>query len=185
MVVVATILSVLGVFLAFAWVWLHDPAVIAPALLMVALHSAILVGLFIWGRTAEGTRVYGALGGLASWALMTSGVVFALTILGFLPQASKWAKPALTVAIVAMVWCLGALSMRAPRNRFLGFRTPRTLANETTWSRLNKRHGRRLKIASAAGLLGLFAGDFGPLVALLPALVVALGFLIDERHGCP
>jgi hypothetical protein len=89
-------------------------------------------------------------------------------------------------AIPALIFFFGAIPLTLgmiPRNRFYGFRTKRTLADDAVWYRVNRVAGFGITIASAiygaVAMADPYNGDFSVWLVHLAAfaipLVVALG----------
>jgi uncharacterized membrane protein len=153
------------------------------AALLAALASAFAVAFAIWARSARGRSVAEALGAHCNWLML--GCSFVLWCAAFFMilddgRLDTIGNASITASLVALMWLLGSASQRVPRNRLLGFRTRRTLADDATWRSVNTRHGGRLRAAAFFGMVGVITPPYGPLVALLPAVMVGLFFLAEE-----
>lgn len=145
------------------------------------LATLTTVGLYLWSRTVTGQLVATEIGILLGCFSLAVGGLFAICImlLGLQGHEERLTQ-GLVILFGVLTWLLGAMSMQSPRNRLLGFRTLRTMKNDETWALVNRRFGRWLKILSPISLIGLWAGRHGPLVAILPAILVGVIFLLDE-----
>jgi hypothetical protein len=150
---------------------------------LAATASAVPIAFAIWGRRPWGVKAAEALGGQWESLMMACSAVLCLTafflVKGDVPFGVV-ANGVLAAALSGLVWLLGAVSERVPRNIFIGFRTRRTLSDDAAWKDANLRHGRRLRFASPVGLLGILIPPYGAVVAMLPAVVVGILFLLED-----
>lgn len=142
------------------------PLVMAGVLLMfVALPRISPKGFEVDGRS----RAYAAI------VLATTAFLFVLHVTVLLISMGVGIPMAavMPVLIGAMLAGLGNYLSKVPRNFFIGFRTPWTLADEDVWFRTHRLGGRTFV---AAGLLLMLAGPFlsdTSALAFVPALIVA------------
>ncbi|WP_269285250.1 SdpI family protein [Sinorhizobium psoraleae] len=166
---------------------LAQDARVAEAVLLTVLALFIMGLMGLWLNSSTGATVFRALG----WRcrlLQFSIVALLSTVAGLLlfvgPVLKSWHYGILTAEIGVLLLAGGLASMVAPRNRIIGFRTPRTLASDETWRVENRIWGRRLAMSSLVAFLAAFAGSWGPLLLVGVALTIGISFLIDDwRRG--
>lgn len=148
---------------------------------LCVLSTLVIIGLYLWSRTITGQLVATTIAPLFGCFSLTVSGLFAICIMLVGTQGHEdQLTHGLVILISMLTWLLGAMSMQSPRNRLLGFRSLRTLTDDKTWVLVNRRFGRWLKILSPVSLIGLWAGRHGPLVAIIPAILVGIMFLLDE-----
>jgi uncharacterized membrane protein len=168
-----------------------NPASQAPtpawlaAIAMTILALATVLGMDRWQRRGRGADVARTLGW--RYVLLTVSLIAVPVTLSalFLFSGKAIGQPGLSVIVgelTLLQFIMGIASMSAPRNGLLGFRTPRTLADDSSWRKANRHWGRRLAAASPLAMAGLAAGQWGPLVAWLPAAVIGIAFLIADAR---
>ncbi|WP_041375493.1 SdpI family protein [Polymorphum gilvum] len=163
-----------------------DGEIAASLGVLAATGIAIVVALRLWALRL-GRAAVAPVALRFDAMLVAIGLVFAASQYALAVGGGVWSAPAgrwTVIALALLVFCLGWVSAGIGRNRFVGFRTPRTLADDAAWRAANQRFGRALMLLSPASLLGLFAGGgWGPAIALLPAFVVAVAFLVSDRRA--
>jgi hypothetical protein len=171
------------------WAGLVDASgwrtVIGAALLCV-LASVMALAMAAWRASAEGRRASASLGALYPVLMVYVSVTLSAAAVVTLQAdgaPGRVGQSLLVLLLAGLVWLLGRISRKVSRNRLIGFRTARTLADDQTWAEVNARWGRRLEIASVFSLLGLLAGRYGLLVALLPAVIIGWAFVLTELRA--
>lgn len=158
---------------------------VAESVLLGCLSLFITVKMSHWLNSSSGAPLFRALG-WRSRLLQFSIVAVLSTVSSLLlfagPNLKSWHYGILTAELGMLLFASGLASMVAPRNRVLGFRTPRTLADDETWRIENEVWGRRLAQSSPLALIAAFTGHWGPLLVAGIALVIGVLFLLDDRR---
>lgn len=151
---------------------------------LLCLVGSIMLGSWTWWlQSARGNRTARALGSIRwIFSAYTSLIWSLLAVMVLLcgDQACDIGQGLLVILLAGLVFLLGKMSMRVPMNRLIGFRSKRTLSDERTWLTANRKYGRLLCFSGFVSLLGLLAGPYGPVVALIPPLIVGIAFLIED-----
>lgn len=158
---------------------------VAGAVLLTCVALFIIGMMARWLNRPNDAPLFRALGWRCRLLQFSIVAIFA-TIAGLMlfigPTLNAWHYGILSSELGLLMLAAGLTSMVAPRNRVLGFRTPRTLANDETWHLENRVWGRRLALASLLAPLAAFTGAWGPLLVAGIAFIVGIWFLIEDRR---
>lgn len=77
-------------------------------------------------------------------------------------------------ALAILFFSIGVLISHAPRNFFIGIRTPWTLSSDVVWEETHRVGGTAFKIAGGVILLGVIFPNAFPYIILIPLLGAAL-----------
>lgn len=184
LLVIFVLICLAPLAVAITWpAWQAAEPAWTSSLIMTGLGLMIIFGMVRWSRFGQGAKVARVLGWRYTFLIITSiAVTTTLTVL-FLFAESEIGNTGIMILICEMAllqFVCGLASIIAPRNRLLGFRSPRTLLDDEAWRIANQRWGRLLMIVSPLALVGLVAGSAGLIVAMLPALIVGIAFLVSD-----
>ncbi len=84
---------------------------------------------------------------------------------------------AIAPALGVLFYFIGAIIENAPRNWFLGIRTPWTLSSEKVWDKTNKLGAKLFKIIAILSLAMIFFSNQG-FIALVFAIIIAFFYLV-------
>jgi hypothetical protein len=164
---------------------LAPDAHVPEAILMTAI-GLIVIGLMeLWLKRPDGAAVFSALGWryrLLQFAIVAVLSTLAMLLLFVSLPWQNWQYGIITAELGLLLVAGGLASMRAPRNRVIGFRTRRTLANDETWRAENWKWGRRLAMVGTLVVLAALSGSWGPLLAAGAGLGVGIAFLVEDRR---
>ncbi len=73
-----------------------------------------------------------------------------------------------------LFYLAGDMMEKSKRNYFIGFRTPWTLSSDAVWEKTNKLGGRIFKACGILSVGGIFLGEYGLFLVIVPVLLGSL-----------
>ena len=76
-------------------------------------------------------------------------------------------------ALGLMFYFIGIVMENSKQNWFIGIKTPWTLSNEKVWNKTHKLGGKLFKITALLAIVGMFFGELGIWLFIIPVLVLS------------
>ena len=76
-------------------------------------------------------------------------------------------------ALGLMFYFIGIVMENSKQNWFIGIKTPWTLSNEKVWNKTHKLGGKLFKITALLAIVGMFFGELGIWLFIVPVLVLS------------
>lgn len=179
----STALAISAILVA-SWVALTDTGEATSDLIwplgLLATTGVAFVSMMLAWALGRGRAVVAPVILRFDTLLLVIGLAFATGLIDVGGVGGKWELGVgwwSVIVLAILTFCLGWISVAIGRNRFIGFRTPRTLADDRIWQHANRVFGQALMWASPISLFGLLADSYGPIVALAPVLLIGIAFL--------